>query len=109
MVLRSIGVLSCGKILGIMYALLGLLVGGVFALMAAAGAVMPQPPQANNANPAVMFAGVGIAAVVLFPIFYGVMGFVGGIIAAAIYNLVAGLVGGLELDIEQAPHSRPLA
>ncbi len=29
MILRSVGVLSCGKVLGCLYALLGFLIGGV--------------------------------------------------------------------------------
>lgn len=37
---------------------------------------------------------------IALPNFYGIMGFVGGIIMAAIYNFVAGIVGGLELDLE---------
>jgi len=60
---------------------------------------MPQAPNAN-ANPAPIFFGVGIAAVIIFPIMYGIIGFIGGIIVAAIYNVVAGVVGGLELDLE---------
>jgi hypothetical protein len=35
---------------------------------------------------------------VLFPILYGVMGFIFTLIAAWIYNGVAGMVGGIEID-----------
>ena len=37
---------------------------------------------------------------VLFPIFYGAMGFIFGVITAAIYNLVAQWIGGLEVEVE---------
>jgi len=98
MVLRSIGVLSCGKVLGTLYAAIGLIVGGIFALISLAGVAMPHPPNAA-AHPMPFFI-LGGAAVIIFPIVYGIAGFIGGIIVAAIYNAVAGVVGGLELVFE---------
>ena len=37
---------------------------------------------------------------ILMPVIYGVMGFIGGIIGAAVYNLVASWIGGIELEVE---------
>ena len=45
------------------------------------------------------FAG-GIVGLILFPIIYGVIGFIAGAITAALYNLVASIVGGIEIDVE---------
>ena len=42
----------------------------------------------------------GVGAVVAFPIFYGCLGFVGLLFAAWLYNLVAGVVGGVEVEIQ---------
>jgi len=42
----------------------------------------------------------GMGAIVFLPIFYGVMGIVMGALTAVLYNLFAGLVGGIELDIQ---------
>jgi hypothetical protein len=98
MVLRSIGVLSCGKVLGITYALMGLLLGAIFALLSMAGIAIDQPRQGNAAVP---FAAVGAGMIIILPIVYGVLGFIGGMIAAAVYNVVASLVGGLELEFER--------
>ncbi|MEK6374241.1 MAG: hypothetical protein AABO58_16260 [Acidobacteriota bacterium] len=42
----------------------------------------------------------GAAAVVALPIFYGILGFIMTLIMAALYNLVAGWVGGVELDVQ---------
>jgi len=38
---------------------------------------------------------------IFMPIFYAVFGFIFGIISAAIYNLVAGWIGGIEVEVEQ--------
>ena len=43
-------------------------------------------------------ATLGVGAVVLFPILYGVIGFLGGLLTAALYNLVAGITGGIEFE-----------
>jgi hypothetical protein len=45
-----------------------------------------------------------VGAIILFPIFYGVMGFLVGALGAFIYNLVSGFVGGLELTMAEKPH-----
>jgi len=94
MVLRRIGVLSCAKVLGTLYGLLGLVIGGVMALVAAAGMAAGLRQQ----GPMPFFFGIGAFAAL--PIFYGLAGFLGGLIVASLYNLVASLVGGLESEME---------
>ena len=37
---------------------------------------------------------------ILMPVIYGVMGFIIGVIGAAVYNLVARWIGGIELEVE---------
>ncbi len=93
MILRRVGVLSCGKLLGCLYALLGFLIGGVFSLLAVAGFAFGGGRQ----GPGELVFGVG--AIVLLPVFYGVLGFIAGIIGAGLYNLIAGVVGGIELEL----------
>jgi hypothetical protein len=41
----------------------------------------------------------GVFFAILFPVFYAIAGFIGGIIAAAIYNLIAKWTGGLEFEV----------
>ena len=41
----------------------------------------------------------GMAAVVLFPVAYGLAGFVTTLIGAWLYNGLAGLVGGVEIEL----------
>ena len=42
---------------------------------------------------------MGVGAVIVFPILYGLMGFVATLIAAWLYNVAAGVVGGVEVDV----------
>jgi hypothetical protein len=41
----------------------------------------------------------GVGAIVLFPVIYGCMGFIASLIGAWLYNILAGMVGGVELDV----------
>jgi hypothetical protein len=45
---------------------------------------------------------VMLGFVCLMPFLYGVMGFVGGAIIAGVYNLVAGKIGGIEIELAPA-------
>lgn len=104
MVLRRVGVLSCGKVLGALYALLGLIIGGIYALLALLFAVIgvSTAQETGDALAGGVFGVLfGVGAIILFPILYGVLGFVGGVIAAFLYNLISRFVGGIELDLEQ--------
>ncbi len=42
----------------------------------------------------------GVGAVIFLPILYGLLGLIGGLIVASLYNVLAGLLGGIELDIQ---------
>lgn len=106
MVLRSVGVLSMGKLLGAMYAIIGLIVGAILSLVSLLAGVANLNQGAPHPLP---FMVGGIAAIILLPIFYGIVGFIGGVISAAVYNLVAGLVGGIEMDFERRVYPNPSA
>jgi hypothetical protein len=47
--------------------------------------------------------GLPIVFIIVFPVLYAIAGFLGGIIAAAIYNLIAKWTGGIELTLEDPP------
>lgn len=94
MVVKRVNPLSCAKIAGVLYAIMGLLFGGLFSLFAMLGAFAGPDTGAG-----MLGAVFGIGAVVFMPIFYGCMGFVMTLIAAALYNAVAGMIGGIEIDV----------
>ena len=93
MIIRRVGPLSVAKVAGALYALLGLIFGAFISLFSiVGGAFMPR-----NAG----FGGLifGAAAIVVLPIFYGLLGFIMSLISAALYNLIAGWVGGIEIEV----------
>lgn len=97
--IRSFDVLSAGKIMGVMYAAMGLLIGGIFSIVSLLGFAIGAGQGNEDAFFSLFF---GVGAIVVLPIFYGVMGFLFGLISALVYNLIAGLIGGLELELEDA-------
>lgn len=97
MVIRRVGVFSAAKIAGALYGLIGLLFGALFSLISVVGGAAAMS-QGGEDGAIGMFLGVG--AVIMFPIFYGVIGAIFAAISAAFYNLIAGFVGGLEIEIE---------
>jgi hypothetical protein len=99
MVIRRFGVWSVAKLYGALLAAMGLLFGGIIALASMiGGASGALGSDATNAGPMAMMFGVG--AVIFLPIFYGVLGVVMGAISAGLYNLIAGMLGGIEVETE---------
>ena len=95
MVIKRVGPLSCAKVAGLLYAALGAIVGVFVALFSLAGAFA-----SDSSGGAGLGALLGVGAIVIAPVFYGCLGFVFALIAAALYNVVAGFTGGVELDVE---------
>jgi len=98
MTLKSLGVLSCGKISGLMYSILGIIVGLMFSVVSMFGAAVGlAESEPQGALVGLLF---GVGAIIIMPIFYGVLGFVCGLLSALLYNLMAGLFGGIEMELE---------
>jgi hypothetical protein len=64
MVIKRIGPVSCAKISGTLYAILGIVFGGIFSLIALAGGFA-----SDTSGAAGLGAIVGVAAIVVFPSF----------------------------------------
>ena len=92
-IVKSVGVLSVAKIMGLIYGCIGLLFAPLFLLIGLVGSMAGQ-----QKTP---FAGVfGVVFAIFMPVIYGVMGFVAGAIGGLLYNLFSRLVGGFELELE---------
>jgi hypothetical protein len=97
MVIRRIGPLSCAKLAGVLYAGIGLIAGAIFSLVALVGGFAAAQESGNAAFAALFF---GVGAIVFLPLFYGAMGFVMTLVAAWLYNVAAGFVGGVEIQTQ---------
>jgi hypothetical protein len=96
MVIKSVKPLSVAKIAGVLYALLGLIIGACFSLV---GMVASSFANSSESNIPPMFGAMfGAAAIIIMPIFYGVIGFIFALIGAVIYNIVAKMTGGIEIE-----------
>jgi Transmembrane domain of unknown function (DUF3566) len=98
--IKRIAPLQAGKMLGVLYAALGLIVIPFFALGALAGLFAQHTQSGSAAGPAAIATGLMVMMAIFVPIIYGAMGFLLGVIGAAIYNLVAQWIGGIEVEVE---------
>ncbi len=100
--IKRVAPLQAGKMLGVLYACMGLIFLPIFALAGLAGAFAQQTQQAQNTGgpPAALIAAMMFGFGIFMPVFYGVFGFIFGVISAAIYNLIARWIGGIEVEVE---------
>jgi hypothetical protein len=94
MVVNRIGPFSLAKLAAALYAILGLIFGALFTLFGMAGFMA-----SGGEGGGMMGAIFGIGAIVILPIVYGCLGFIGSLLMAFLYNVIAGMVGGVELDV----------
>jgi hypothetical protein len=85
--------LQFGKMLAVLYGILGLLVLPIFLIMSLLASHIPAEQRAG-----MMAFGIGFAF--CLPVIYAVMGFIFGVLGALIYNVVAGWIGGIEVEVE---------
>jgi hypothetical protein len=83
--LRRFSIAQTAKVLGVLYGLMGLVFLPFFLL---AALISPEK------------TGFGLGFAILLPILYGVCGFIFTAIGCALYNLVAGMVGGIEVQLD---------
>lgn len=99
MVITKVGVMSLGKLLGLIYAAVGAVFGLLYALFGiVGGGAMLAMGGDDGAMGGGMMVGMGLAAVVILPVVYGLLGFAGGLLTALFFNLAAKYTGGLEIE-----------
>ncbi len=100
MVITRVGPLSCAKIAGTLYAAIGLVLGIFFSIAAMIGGLVSQTSESTGFG-----AGIGVlmgaGAIVVLPLLYGGMGFLVTLLGAWLYNVLAGTVGGIEIDVTE--------
>lgn len=86
--IRRIDPVQAAKVMGVLYGLLGLLFAPIFFLVSLAA------PRNTGFS-------LGIGFAIVMPVLYAIIGAVCMLIGAALYNMVAGWVGGLQFEIEE--------
>jgi hypothetical protein len=104
MTIRRFGVFSVAKINGLLGFIIGLLIGliyGLFLILFGAAMSALAPGGGNEALAGgVSTVVLGVITMIAFPIIYGFLGFLGGAISAVVYNLAAGMIGGIKFELE---------
>ena len=101
MVIKRFGVFSAAKIYAVVLAGVGLIIGIIYGLFFIIfGAAMMAGSGRDTGAAGVGGIVGGLVVMIVVPIFYAVIGFIAGLIGAAVYNVAAGFVGGVELELE---------
>ncbi|MFZ1699815.1 MAG: hypothetical protein WBO10_06750 [Pyrinomonadaceae bacterium] len=100
--IRKVGVLSSAKMYGAIALVMSLLISIPYGLIIIIYSLFGAGVVGGEAALAIGGGGivVGILVMVGLPIMYAIIGFVGGAIGALLYNLFAGIVGGIEIEVE---------
>jgi len=100
--IKKLGVFSVAKIQSLVMLVVSLLISIPYGLIIIVYALFGASMVSGNASFAVGGGGVvlGLGIMIGLPIFYGIMGFIFGAISALVYNLFSGIVGGVEIEVE---------
>ena len=95
MVITKVNAFSVAKVAAVLYAGLGLLIGALFSLIGMAG----MAGALSNTDGGRFFTALfGVGAIIIMPICYGIFGFIGSFIFASLFNIAAGMTGGIEVE-----------
>jgi hypothetical protein len=100
--IKKLGVFSVAKIQSLVMLVVSLLISIPYGLIIIVYSLFGASMIGGNASFAVGGGGVvvGLLVMIGLPIFYAIIGFVFGAISALVYNLFSGIVGGVEIEVE---------
>jgi hypothetical protein len=93
--IRRFGVIRTSNVAALIYLFITLIFVVPFALVLAAGGGQPSVPGQPD------FSGAGLVFLLIIPFVYAGLGWVFTAIGCLVYNLAAGFVGGIEVQIER--------
>ena len=96
MVIRRVGVWSAARLYGGISAVFGFIFGAFLAMFSVIGAGVAA---GNDLTEGWVAGALGVGAIIVLPILYGLMGIVVGALGAVFYNVFAGAFGGLEIEV----------
>ncbi|MGE3467829.1 MAG: hypothetical protein AB7J13_12975 [Pyrinomonadaceae bacterium] len=100
--IKKVGVLSAAKMYGAIALVMSLIISIPYGLIIIVYSLFGAGMVGGEAAVAIGGIGVvgGILVMIGLPIMYAIIGFIGGAIGALLYNLFAGFVGGIEIEVE---------
>jgi hypothetical protein len=101
--LRHIAIVQFALVAAVLYALIGVLIGLAWWLVLSPIMMAGVKTSGVSAPGVAVMTGLGFFAILIFPIMYGILGFIAGLLYAALYNLAARWTGGFELTLDQIP------
>ena len=101
--LKIIGVFSSAKLFTALMASVGLIAGILYSVIGAIIDVLVSTKVLSSSTTPGVGYGTALAflAIIAMPVLFAIFGLIVGAIGAFLYNLVAGWVGGIEMDFEQ--------
>ena len=94
MVIRKVGIWSVARMYGALSGGMGLIFGLIIAVLSAVGMTLA------GGRTAVHRRRDGCRCGGQLPIFYGVLGICAGAIGGALHNVLAGIVGGVTIEVD---------
>src|SRR5437879_13368674 len=97
--IKGVAPLQAGKMLGVLYACMGLIFLPIFALAGLAGAFAQQTQQAQNTGgpPSALITAMMFGFGIFMPVFYGVFWFLFGVFFVGIYTFILRCVCSIEV------------
>ena len=94
--IQKLGILSTAQIISIFYAIFGLFNGIAMALQ------VSNPTLSASMDPTILepLSSLGWWLVLIFPIVFALIGFLGGLVISLLYNLIAKFTGGIKVKLE---------
>ena len=89
--IKKLGVMSVAKIEGALGVVIGLIIGILVFVAGSVASAMTGTPSVGSLGP---------LSIIIFPVVYGIMLFIFGAIFAWVYNVIAGRIGGIQIDLE---------
>lgn len=106
MILKRIEPMSCAKVYGLICVFIGLIAGIFVAGIFWVTSHLFGPGMDSDIPLRGMSYLFGGGAIISFPIMYGIMGFIMGYLSAVIYNWIANMIGGIEMEFDNSYEER---
>ena len=99
--IKRFAIWPVAKISFVVGAILGFLIGGFFWIVSGIISQIPFEDFGSDAAGLESLGAMGIVLPFFMAVFYGVLMMVGNVIFTGLYNVLAGFVGGLEVELAQ--------